>query len=345
MHKNIFKIFVLVFGCITVFTTCNRDEPNQDDLISEQIIARICEANTKLFAEKEISISHTTKDYFIFGTELWFERKMEVNLSAKKSFAVLKSNDVFEDFHYYDETTHYCFQSATDTEPETSISEKISTGYWKYYSWDLPYLQDTMVKTIGKWREENGKFVVDNPYTGTVEEYRGSKYYLTLSENNKYLKFEIKSATGENLQTSDYSYTANPVFPAEYQQAQFSAVKQYSVNVNWGGTYGTDTYYSDYTWDEDNRKYFNIGKIGTWGNCPKVAGKLPLFYYDEAHTQLILDDMEKTNFYVDYDYDDSYENLGYYWFFNGFLYPETDGITVYVQWEDEETVYKKYGNI
>jgi hypothetical protein len=104
------------------------------------------------------------------------------------------------------------------------------------------------------------------------------------------------------------------------------------------------SYYSNYFLDEDNRKSVDISRIGNWGDSSKVAGKLPLFYYDEAHTQLILDDMEKTNFYVDYDYDATDGSVGYYWFFHVYLYPETDGITVYVQWEDEETVYKKYSN-
>jgi hypothetical protein len=77
------------------------------------------------------------------------------------------------------------------------------------------------------------------------------------------------------------------------------------------------------------------------GETPKVTGKMPLLYYDEAHTQLILDDSEKTGFYVDYNYD---ESVGYYWFFSGDLSAETDGTTVYAKWEDAETVYKQYGN-
>jgi hypothetical protein len=269
---------------------------------------------------------------------LLYERKMEVNLSAKKSFDIRKFADVSTDFDYYDGTTHYQFKGKTDIEPEDSLfSEKISTGYWKYYAWDLPYLPDEMVKDIGKWKEENGKFVVDNPST-VIEEYIGSKYFVTLSENNRYLKVEIKSATGEILETYDFSYTANPVFPVEYQPVQFPAVKQYSVNVNWGETYGKDTYYTSFSRTNDNSlQYFNMGL----GETPKVTGKMPLLYYDEAHTQLILDDSEKTGFYVDYNYD---ESVGYYWFFSGDLSAETDGTTVYAQWEDAETVYKQYGN-
>ncbi|MDR1682366.1 MAG: hypothetical protein LBS25_03115, partial [Candidatus Symbiothrix sp.] len=164
--KNNFKIFALILGCAAVFAACSRDESNLDnDLISKQIIERICEANAKLFAENEITITQTEIDYAIWGSTLRFERKLEVNLSTKKSLAVQKIAGVFEDFRYYDETTHYLFQSETDTEPESFISSKISTGYWKYYSWDLPYLQDSLVKDIGKWREENGQFVGDNPVT------------------------------------------------------------------------------------------------------------------------------------------------------------------------------------
>jgi hypothetical protein len=111
--------------------------------------------------------------------------------------------------------------------------------------------------------------------------------------------------------------------------------------VNWGGTYGTDTYYTNYDWADENLKYFNIGKIGNLGETPTVAGKMPLFFYDEACTQLILDDWNKTNFSAEYDHS---ENSEYYWFFNGCLSSETDGATVYVQWEDAETVYREYGN-
>jgi flavodoxin len=341
-NKEFFKIFALVLGCVTVFAACDRENSNtDDDLISAQIIARICEANVKLFAENEITVTQRQKDYDILGTGLWIEGKKEVNLSAKKSLEILKWGDVTNYFHYYDETAYYQFYGATETEPESFLSAKISTGYWKYYSWDLPYMSDTMVKTIGKWREENGQLVVDNPTTN-IEEYAGSKYCITLSENNKYLKYELKSVTGENLATFEYFYTANPVFPARYQPGQFPAIKQYSVNVNWGGNYGTDTYYTGDLWANEDLKYFSISRMGNWGETPNVEGKMPLFYYDEARTQLILDDWEKTNFYVDYDYS---EGEGYYyWFFSGDLSSETDGTTVYVWWEDAETIYNQYGN-
>lgn len=217
MRKNDFKTFALILGCTTVFAACNHDDPDtDDDLISAQIIARICEANVKLFAENEITVTQTETDYAIWGTTLLFEHKREVNLSTKKSLDVQKVAGAFEEFRYYDETTHYLYQSGTDMEPENFISSKISTGYWKYHTRDLPYLSDEMVKTIGKWKEENGRLVGNNPYAGDIDAYVESKYHVTLSENNKYLKLELKSATGESLAVYEYSYTANPAFPAGY---------------------------------------------------------------------------------------------------------------------------------
>jgi hypothetical protein len=342
LYKKTLRIFALVSICITVFTACDREESNLDDLISGQIIARICEANTKLFAETEISVSCTKKDYFIFGTTLQFEQKLEVNLSAKKSLFVQELVGIYTDFDYYDETTHYLFMGKTEADTKDSLSsEKISTGYWKYYTWELPYLNDKLVKNTGKWKEEDGRFVADNLYP-VIEEYKGSKYFVTLSENNRYLKIEVKSSTGKSLESYNFSYTANPVFPAGYQPTQFPAVKQYSINVNWGDTYGADTYYTSFSpIGDENRKYFSTGRIDNFGETPEVTGKLPLLYYDEACTQMILDDSKTTSFFVDYNYD---ESTGYYWFFNGYLTSETDGTTVYVQWEDSKTVYTKYGN-
>jgi hypothetical protein len=52
---------------------------------------------------------------------------------------------------------------------------------------------------------------------------------------------------------------------------------------------------------------------------------------------LILEDnYQQNDILASYGYDGG----EYYWFFNGDLTPETDGITIYVQWEDAEKVYR-----
>jgi hypothetical protein len=331
---NFFKSYILILGFTTLFAACNTDEPNFDgNLTSEQIAALVSEANTKLFAENEISVFYIEENYN--GMMHKFERKLELNLSTKKSLDIKKVVGVYVDFDYYDETTHYRFMGATEQEPvDNFTSEKISTGYWKYYMLDLPYLSES----LGKWKEKDGKFVVDYPYNPNLndEMYEGSKYYLTLSENNEYLKIELKSATDESMATYDFSYTANPTFPSGYQISQFPAAKQYGTKVNWGETYGTDTYYTSLDMS-DSVKYFCITEYEA---TPKIAGKTPLFYYDAAHTQLILESHAKTGFSTTYFY---YEDI-YYWSFAALLTSEIDGITVYVHWEDAETVNNLYGS-
>ncbi len=328
MKKNIYLIALLLSSAF--FFSCDSDEPNNDggtytpdkNLTSTQIIELLQEAIETTKKEQKATETVTRNSDNKKATE-----KYEIDLVAKKILFMYHINsktgsDILTDMLYLEDASAYTYEYYNGRE-----------------SYDVEYMNDYILKNmkladildidlelnfnVANWSVSGNKLlgVVEESSLDEGESYRIN---VTLDAKKRLKQIEIKEVyindqTPSTYETTyNYQYSANPQLPKNFTKDMFTRLPQQYIYINWGGSLGTDKYWSDYIYNDGAD--FSISSLY---EAPTIAGKVPVFYEDAAFTQ-------STGSV--YYYGDVNSNWRLYY------YAPTDGKTIYAKWINESEV-------